>query len=85
MPAPWAANAETVESIAGLEDAFGRARASDRTYIISLKTDAFEGWTGEGHTWWEVGIPEVSDRAEVRAARAELDESRKQQRVGVLG
>ena len=77
------ANAETVDSIAELEQAFGRARASDRTYVISLKTDAFEGWTGEGHAWWEVGIPEVSDNPEVAAARRDLDEQRKQQRIGL--
>ncbi|MCP4316971.1 MAG: 3D-(3,5/4)-trihydroxycyclohexane-1,2-dione acylhydrolase (decyclizing) [Hyphomicrobiales bacterium] len=77
------ANAESVNSIAELEQAFGRARASDRTYVISLKTDAFDGWTGEGHTWWEVGIPEVSDNPDVLAARKDLDEQRKQQRVGL--
>ena len=49
------ANAETVHSIADLKEAFDRARQSDRTYVISLKVDAFEGWTQEGHAWWEVG------------------------------
>ena len=28
-----------------------------------FKVDAYEGWTSEGHTWWEVGTPEVSGRA----------------------
>ncbi len=77
------ARAETVHSIAELEDAFGRAKASDRTYLISLQVDAFDGWTDEGHAWWEVGLPEVSDREEVREARRDLDEQRKQQRTGV--
>ncbi len=77
------ANAETVHSIAELEEAFARAKASDRTYLISLQVDAFDGWTGEGHAWWEVGLPEVSDRQEVREARQELDEQRKSQRTGI--
>lgn len=77
------ANAETVASIAQLEEAFVRARASDRTYVISLKTDPYEGWTDEGHAWWEVGVPEVTENPDVAAARKELDESRKQQRIGL--
>ncbi|MCY6381275.1 3D-(3,5/4)-trihydroxycyclohexane-1,2-dione acylhydrolase (decyclizing) [Hoeflea prorocentri] len=77
------ANAETVESVAQLEEAFARARASDRTYVICLKTDPYEGWTDEGHAWWEVGIPEVSENPKVASARKELDENRKQQRVGL--
>ena len=35
----WVASAETVSSIAELEAAFGRARASDRTYVIALQTE----------------------------------------------
>ncbi len=77
------ANAETVESIAALKEAFERAKASDRTYVISLKVDAFEGWTQEGHTWWETGIPAVTDRKEINAARKEAEESRRKQRQGV--
>ena len=37
----------------------------------------------EGGTWWEVGIPEVSDREQVRVARAEWAAEKKHQRVGV--
>ena len=39
-------------------------------------------WT-EGGAWWEVGIPEVSDRKQVQVARAELDAEKKLQRRGV--
>ena len=45
-----------------------RAKASDKTYVISMKVDAHDGWTKEGHTWWEIGTPETSERAEVRTA-----------------
>ena len=77
------ANAETVYSISELKEAFGRAKQSDRTYVISLKVDAFEGWTQEGHTWWEVGTPEVSNSERVRQAHAEWEAGRAPQRKGV--
>jgi 3D-(3,5/4)-trihydroxycyclohexane-1,2-dione acylhydrolase (decyclizing) len=71
---------ETVSSIAELEAAFDRARAADRTSIIALRTDAYS-WT-EGGAFWEVGVPEVSTRDEVRSARAALDAGKASQRVG---
>jgi 3D-(3,5/4)-trihydroxycyclohexane-1,2-dione acylhydrolase (decyclizing) len=77
------AEAETVTSIAGLKDAFHRAKAANRTYVISLQVDAYEGWTSEGHTWWEVGTPEVSGRAEVAAAHEAVELGRKKQRAGI--
>lgn len=77
------ASAELVESISGLKEAFARAKASDRTYVISLKVDAFEGWTGEGHTWWEVGSPEVSASKSISRAHAKIEAGRARQRVGV--
>jgi 3D-(3,5/4)-trihydroxycyclohexane-1,2-dione acylhydrolase (decyclizing) len=76
------AEAETVTSIAGLKDAFLRAKAARRTYVISLKVDAYEGWTTEGHTWWEVGTPEISARAEVIAAHESVELGRRKQRAG---
>lgn len=71
---------ETVTSIAELEAAFERARAADRTYVIAMQTHAYE-WT-EGGSYWEVGVPEVSNRPEVLAARAEVDDGKAGQRVG---
>ena len=77
------AETETVESIAALKEALPRARNAKRTYVISLKVDAHEGWTTEGHAWWEIGTPEVSEREDVRQARAKVEEGRKKQRTGV--
>jgi 3D-(3,5/4)-trihydroxycyclohexane-1,2-dione acylhydrolase (decyclizing) len=74
-------NAETVATIEELEAAFTRARAADRTSVIAVRTDAYT-WT-EGGSWWEVGVPEVSARPEVNAARASLDEAKAHQRPGV--
>lgn len=77
------ATAETVHSIGDLKEAFDRAKAADRTYVISLKVDAYEGWTNEGHTWWECGTPEVSESEKVRTAHKDWEDGRKRQRVGV--
>jgi 3D-(3,5/4)-trihydroxycyclohexane-1,2-dione acylhydrolase (decyclizing) len=74
-------HAESVTSIAELEGAFERARAADRTAVIAIKTSAYD-WT-EGGAFWEVGVPEVSDREGVRQARAALDAGKADQRVGV--
>jgi len=77
------AEAETVTSIAEVKQAFRRAKDASRTYVISLKVDAFDGWTTEGHTWWEVGTPEVSGRAEVRRSHEAVELGRKNQRAGI--
>src|SRR3954466_11685340 len=61
--------AEHVADIAGLEAALQRARAADRTYLISIDTDHTRT-TDEGGTWWDVAIPEVSTREAVRDARS---------------
>ena len=76
------AEAETVE-MSGLAEAFKRAKASDKTYVICAKVDPYEGWTTEGHTWWEVGTPHVTDNPKVHAAHLEQEETRARQRKGV--
>ena len=77
------AAAEEVHSIDELKQAFVRAQQSRKTYVISLKVDAYEGWTKEGHTWWEVGTPSVSQRAEVLQAHEDVERGRQHQRAGV--
>lgn len=72
-------DAETVTSIAELDAAFARARAADRTYVIALRISDSD-WT-EGGTFWEVGVPEVSNRASVLDARAEMDDGKAAQRL----
>ena len=73
------ANAEHARSIPELEAALVRARASGRTTLISIDTDP-RRTTAEGGWWWEVAVPEVSDRAEVRDARARYDDARLRQK-----
>jgi 3D-(3,5/4)-trihydroxycyclohexane-1,2-dione acylhydrolase (decyclizing) len=77
------ASAEEVHSIEELKMAFGRAQQSKKTYVISMKVDAYEGWTTEGHMWWEIGTPTVSRRPDVLAAHHEVENGRNRQRVGV--
>jgi 3D-(3,5/4)-trihydroxycyclohexane-1,2-dione acylhydrolase (decyclizing) len=73
-------DSESVATIRELEAAFERARRSDRTFVIAIKTSAYD-WT-EGGSFWEVGVPEVSDRESVRAARSSMDAGKDDQRVG---
>jgi 3D-(3,5/4)-trihydroxycyclohexane-1,2-dione acylhydrolase (decyclizing) len=49
-----------------------RARASDRSYLISIDTDPARP-TEEGGWWWEVAVPEVSERDAVQRARADYE------------
>ncbi len=77
------AAAEDVHSITELKDAFARAKSSKKTYVICLKVDAHEGWTKEGHTWWEIGTPSVSNRPAVLEARADVEKGRSRQRAGI--
>lgn len=72
------AEAEHVDSIAALEQALVRARAATRTYLISITTD-HQRTTEEGGAWWEVAVPEVSTRAEVRKARLDYDIAKQRQ------
>ncbi|MYA87535.1 MAG: 3D-(3,5/4)-trihydroxycyclohexane-1,2-dione acylhydrolase (decyclizing), partial [Boseongicola sp. SB0662_bin_57] len=77
------AEAETVEHAQDLGEAFKRAQHSDRTYVIVMKVDAYEGWTTEGHTWWEVGTPHVTEKASVQEKHLEIEADRARQRKGV--
>lgn len=75
--------AETTSNPAEFAEAFKRAKQSDKTYVICMKVDAHQGWTQEGHTWWEVGTPHISDNNNVRDAHIEWETSRVRQRKGV--
>ena len=70
-----------VDSMIDLEEAMKWAKTTDRTTVICVTTDAYV-WSS-GDAWWDVGVPEVSEREEVRAARADHMPGRKSQRIGV--
>jgi 3D-(3,5/4)-trihydroxycyclohexane-1,2-dione acylhydrolase (decyclizing) len=70
-----------VSTIAELEAALDEARLAPRTAVIVVETDPLVT-TDAGGNWWEVAVPEVSERAEVRAARAAYEAALVNQRIG---
>ena len=70
-----------VGSIAELETALQETESEERTTVIVIDTDPLIT-TGEGGHWWDVAVPEVSDRPQVNAARAAYVTALKAQRVG---
>jgi 3D-(3,5/4)-trihydroxycyclohexane-1,2-dione acylhydrolase (decyclizing) len=71
--------AEKVSSIAELEQALVSAADADRTQVIVIDTDPMIS-TEEGGAWWDVAVPEVSDRTDVQTARAAYESAIGRQR-----
>jgi 3D-(3,5/4)-trihydroxycyclohexane-1,2-dione acylhydrolase (decyclizing) len=78
--ASMGAIAVKVATVAELEAHLARAKGADRPYVIVLDTDPYPS-TPQGGTWWDVGVPEVSERTEVRAARAAYEQNAANQRA----
>ena len=79
--AAMGAASRKVESLADLEAALDWAKANDRTTLITITTDAYAWVPGDAD--WDVGVPEISTRDSVKAARASQIAIRAKQRVGV--
>jgi 3D-(3,5/4)-trihydroxycyclohexane-1,2-dione acylhydrolase (decyclizing) len=60
--------ASKVHGVAELASALSAARNADRTSVLVIETDPALSTTAGGH-WWDVPVPEVSERTQVRAAR----------------
>jgi len=75
------ANGETVTSTSELEAAFKRAKESEKTYVISIKTHGYE-WL-DGTAFWESPTLEVHSTAENKQAYEEFLAGKKGQRKGV--
>jgi len=73
--------AEKASSIADLEAALKKAKNNDRTTVVVIDTDPLISTEAGGH-WWDVAVPAVSVRKEVKAARKAYEQSVKLQRVG---
>src|SRR5689334_9273330 len=56
--------AEKAAGVAELERALARARASPRTHVIVIDTDPMAATEAGGH-WWDVAVPEASEREAV--------------------
>ena len=74
------AKAQKVSSIAELERALAATRDEKGPVAIVLESDPLVA-TAAGGAWWDVAVPEVSARAEVRKAREAYEIALKQQRV----
>ena len=73
------AQAEHVANLGELQQAMGRARAAKRSYVVVIDTDPGLS-TEEGGCWWDVTVPEVSERDEVQAARRVYEQQQKSRR-----
>ena len=72
--ASMGAHAEKASDIQDLEARIQAAKERDVPSVIVIETDPYPG-TGAGGSWWEVAVPEVSEREEVRAARRAYEEN----------
>ncbi|MDB5615425.1 MAG: iolD [Devosia sp.] len=79
--ASMGAMSRKVSSIAELETALQETESNDRTTVIVIDTDPLVT-TDEGGHWWDVAVPEVSDRPQVNAAREAYVTALKAQRAG---
>jgi len=73
------ADAVHVDDLAQLAEALLAARAARKTQVIVINT-THTRTTEDGGCWWDVAIPEVSQRSEVQAAFAAYTAARKDQK-----
>jgi len=74
------ASSRKVAGLAELEAALPEIRGERRSSVIVIATDPAAS-TNAGGAWWDVAVPEVSDRPEVATARAAYDAARTHHRV----
>lgn len=68
------AKAVKVSSLGDLESALRDAKAHPSTAVVVIDTDPLITTQAGGH-WWDVAVPEISPRAEVKAARAHYEKA----------
>ena len=71
--AAMGAGAVHVSSISELEAALDRRRGTAGPFVVVIDTDPYPSTPDGGH-WWDVAVPEVSDRAEVREKRVAYEQ-----------
>lgn len=64
--------------IPSLKDAVKRAKNNNKTTVIVIETDLYEGVPG--YAWWDVPVAEVSEMETVKQARKQYEENCKKQR-----
>ncbi|HLU05283.1 MAG TPA: 3D-(3,5/4)-trihydroxycyclohexane-1,2-dione acylhydrolase (decyclizing) [Woeseiaceae bacterium] len=71
------AEARAVRNLEELEQALDQAATAARTQVIVIETDPAKS-TSAGGAWWDVPVPEISDRPEVQQAFAAYEKARNQ-------
>jgi 3D-(3,5/4)-trihydroxycyclohexane-1,2-dione acylhydrolase (decyclizing) len=86
LPVDLATNAESLgarviraEDISGLKEALTEAKKADRTVVIHVPVDRYEG-VPDYESFWDVPVAEVSEMETVVAAREEYTENRRAER-----
>jgi 3D-(3,5/4)-trihydroxycyclohexane-1,2-dione acylhydrolase (decyclizing) len=74
------AKAEKVSGITQLERALKKARGNDCTTVLVIDTDPMPS-TDAGGAWWDVAVPEVSSRKQVRSAHQHYVKATARQRI----
>jgi 3D-(3,5/4)-trihydroxycyclohexane-1,2-dione acylhydrolase (decyclizing) len=64
-------------SIAELEAALAEARSAEGPFVVVIDTDPYPS-TEAGGYWWDVAVPEVSDRQQVKTARRAYEKALKE-------
>lgn len=72
------ASAEAVSSISELELAMQRAKAANSSYVITIDTDPHVS-ADNGDAWWDVAVPELSSRSEVKQAFKDYQQQKTKQ------
>jgi len=87
LPIDLAANAESLgarvirtSTVAELRAALAKARGADGPVVVHIEADRYAG-VPNYESWWDVPVAEVSDEADVRAAREAYDRARQGQRI----
>lgn len=85
LPVDLAKNAESLgaivlraKDIQEFEARMKEAKTTDRTTVIYVEVDRYQGM--EGYSWWEVPVSEVSESKGVQEAYEEYENQRKNQR-----
>jgi len=79
--AAMGAKAKKVASVAELETALADSEGAPGVHVFVIDTDPLITTEAGGH-WWDVAVPEVSDRPSVNAAREAYVKALKAQRAG---
>ena len=70
--ASMGAEAVHVGSIGELEEALAKAKTANGPFVAVIDTDPYPS-TPFGGSWWEVAVPEVSERDDVQEARKKYE------------